>query len=160
MTAKWDRRFLAHAEHLASWSKDPSTQVGAVIVRPDRSIVAQGYNGLARGVIDTPERLNDRAIKLRITLHAEENAILTAGRHGGAIGCTLYTWPMPPCAHCAAHAIQAGIVRIVAPRPNPSHADRWGLDFALAAEMYREAGLALDLLGGTTHPSPLTEHNL
>ena len=42
---KWDKRFLEMAKLVASWSKDPSTQVGAVAVR-NRTVIAQGYNGL------------------------------------------------------------------------------------------------------------------
>ena len=53
---KWDRRFLALAEHVADWSKDPSTKTGAVIVRPDRTIASMGYNGFPRGMADTDDR--------------------------------------------------------------------------------------------------------
>ena len=42
---KWDRRFLKIAREGATWSKDPSTQVGAVIVDPDQRVVSLGYNG-------------------------------------------------------------------------------------------------------------------
>ena len=48
---KWDKRFLEMAKLVASWSKDPSTQVGAVAVR-NRTVIAQGYNGFPRGVDD------------------------------------------------------------------------------------------------------------
>ena len=41
----WDQRFLYAARRFASWSKDPSTKVGAVAVR-DRRILVEGYNGL------------------------------------------------------------------------------------------------------------------
>lgn len=43
--AEWDRRFLKIAREVATWSKDPSTQVGAVIVDPDQRVVSLGYNG-------------------------------------------------------------------------------------------------------------------
>ncbi len=68
---KWDRRFIELARHIAGWSKDPSTKVGCVIVNSDRTIASIGYNGLPRGVIDTPERLGLRDAKLAMTLHAE-----------------------------------------------------------------------------------------
>ena len=41
---KWDARFLDLAVYVADWSKDPSTKVGAVLVRPDRTIAALGFN--------------------------------------------------------------------------------------------------------------------
>ena len=47
---KWDRRFLKIAREGATWSKDPSTQVGAVIVDQDQRVVSLGYNGPPRGV--------------------------------------------------------------------------------------------------------------
>ena len=48
---KWDRRFLRLAREVASWSKDPSTKVGAVLVDPlDNTIVSLGYNGFPRRV--------------------------------------------------------------------------------------------------------------
>ena len=60
---KWDVRFLELAKHISLWSKDPSTQVGCVVVGPDREIRSTGFNGLPRGLEDTEERLNNREIK-------------------------------------------------------------------------------------------------
>ena len=55
---KWHRRFMEMAFLVASWSKDPSTKTGAIVVGPDREIRATGYNGLVRGVDDNkPERM-------------------------------------------------------------------------------------------------------
>jgi len=106
----WDERFLAMAQHVAEWSKDPSTKVGAVIVSPDRSEISIGYNGFPRGVNDDPNSYFDRELKLMQTVHAELNAILNAGH--SLKGHTLYT-TLAPCCHCAAAIIQAGIVRVV-----------------------------------------------
>ncbi len=106
----WDRRFLALADFIAEWSKDPSTKVGAVITHTkSRRIVSTGFNGFPAGVEDAPERLFDRATKYEMIVHAEQNALMFAGQH--AEGCTLYVTPLPPCARCAALIIQAGIAR-------------------------------------------------
>ena len=51
LSNKWDIRFLEMAKLVASWSKDPSTQVGCVAVR-NRNVIAQGYNGFPRGCDD------------------------------------------------------------------------------------------------------------
>jgi len=67
---KWDRRFLEMAGLVASWSKDPSTQVGAVIVRPNKTIVSVGYNGFPRAVRDDQSLYQDRPTKLMRTVHA------------------------------------------------------------------------------------------
>ena len=138
---KWDRRFLALAEHIAQWSKDPSTKAGSVIVDADNRVVSVGYNGLPRGIRDTPERLENREVKYKIIVHAERNAILIARR--SVAGCTLYVWPFMPCATCASEVVQAGIVRVVAP---PSDNPRWIDDFRLSQELFQEAGVSLLLL--------------
>lgn len=140
--SKWDNRFLGLAKHVADWSKDPSTQVGAVLVR-DRFVVSMGFNGFPAGVADTAERMNNRDLKLKFTLHAEENAILTA--HADLRGCTCYTWPIQPCARCAAKLAQAGIARVVAPEPSAAHALRWSTDFQVAETIFDECGIVLDL---------------
>lgn len=140
----WDTRFLELARHVATWSKDPSTRVGAVIADDDHRIVSVGFNGLPRGVEDREDRLNDRDIKLRLTLHAEHNAVLFAGRP--VTGCTCYTWPLPPCAHCSAVLVQVGIRRIVSARPSREVLVRWGTDLRLAEGMLKEAGVALVVL--------------
>ncbi len=91
MTDRWDHHFLDRCLLNARMSKDPRTQVGAIIVGPDREQRADGFNGFPRGIADTPERLNDRDIKMRLIVHAERNAICNAARIGVSIqGCTLY----------------------------------------------------------------------
>lgn len=111
---KWDRRYLDIAKEVSTWSKDPSTRVGAVVVRDNR-IVSVGYNGFPEGVEDTEDRYNDREMKYELIVHAEVNAILTAG--GRARGGTLYVYPgfgSPcVCTGCCKAAIQSGIKRIV-----------------------------------------------
>ena len=112
---KWDLRFLKLAEEVASYSKDPSTKVGAVLVDERKNVVATGYNGFPRGVKDTTERYNDREQKYPLVAHAELNAIINAGH--AARGCTIYVVPtlMIPCAcpECAKAIVQAGIVENV-----------------------------------------------
>lgn len=137
---KWDGRFLDMAKLVASWSKDPSTQTGAVIVDKARRVVSVGYNGFARGVDDDPARYANRDLKLKMVVHCERNAVLFAGR--SVEGCTLYTWPFMSCAPCAAMMVQAGIRRVVAPY---SDNERWLEDFRLSSLMFREAGVDVTL---------------
>ena len=113
--ADWDTRYLQMAELVASWSKDPNAQVGAVIVRNNR-VVATGFNGLPSDVLDTEERLEDQDLKLVMTVHAEENALIVAGRD--AEGATIYVHGKPVCCRCAGSIIQAGITRVVAMPPD------------------------------------------
>ena len=142
MDPKWHIRFLGLARHVAGWSRDPSTKVGAVITKGKR-IVSLGYNGFPQGVDDSPERYNNRETKYKMIVHAEKNAILFAGVP--LTGCTLYTWPFPPCSPCAGMIIQAGINRVIAPHPSEDHLTRWGTDFILAGQMFDEAGVLLEL---------------
>jgi dCMP deaminase len=141
LSEKWDERFLRLAEHISTWSKDPSTAVGSCIVRPDRTIASLGFNGLPRLVDDSHDRLYDREKKYPMTIHAELNAILNAKEP--LAGFTIYIFPFHPCAPCAAAIIQSGITRVVAPvSDNP----RWTASFELARMMFSEAGVAVDLV--------------
>jgi len=108
---KWDSRFLQAAAMFASWSKDPSTKVGAVLVDGERRILGTGYNGFPRGVEDALERLENRDLKYPLTAHAELNAIL--GCTLRPAGATLYVYPYPPCHECTKAIIQAGVRRVV-----------------------------------------------
>ena len=124
---KWDVRFLQMATFVSSWSKDPSTQVGAVIADKDNRMIGLGYNGFPRGVADD-HRLQDREQKYKLVIHAEENAILnsTATTHG----CTIFS-SHPPCLHCAGMLKQAGIARVVFEEPTGAFKSRWNLDETL-----------------------------
>jgi len=142
VSEKWDKRFLALASHIAGWSKDPSTQVGCVVVGPDREIRSTGFNGFPRGIEDSIARLENRELKYPLICHAEENAIMHAARIGISLkGCTAYvTWP--PCSRCARSLIQAGVDEVVYPAESEIP-ERWADDFEIATSMMNEAGLAV-----------------
>jgi len=72
---KWDKRFMELADHISSWSYDPNTKVGCVIVDDRNRILSVGYNGFPRGVIDAPYRYQDRPTKHLFVAHAERNAL-------------------------------------------------------------------------------------
>lgn len=139
--SKWDSRFLALAGLVAGWSKDPSTQVGAVIVDADKRIVSTGFNGFARGVNDAPA---EREVKLLRTIHAEENALLFARRD--VTGMTIYV-TRPPCARCAAKIIQSGVARVVFTLPPVDFVERWALEMKEAQAMFDEVGITVTALG-------------
>ena len=145
MESKWDERFLELAEHISTWSKDPSTKVGAVLVGPDKLIVGVGYNGFPRGVNDSDDRLNDRPTKYKFVVHAEVNALLMAGTR--ARGATLYVTPtfaIPNiCNECAKFAIQAGVKELVSWTPTGTEEQkaRWGEAIAISKAMLDESGV-------------------
>jgi dCMP deaminase len=145
---KWHHRFLALARHVEQWSKDPSMKVGAVIVATDRRVLALGYNGFPRGVADMDIRYQDRTLKYPMVVHAEVNAIVSAGHD--LRGATLYCSTGVPCPDCMGVIIQAGIQTVVYPpqrQPNskPGKTD-WEELGKLSVTMAREAGLKLQLI--------------
>ena len=141
MSDKWDKRFIDLAKLVGSWSKDPSTQVGAVIVDDKRRIISVGYNGFPRGVEDSEKRLVDREQKYAIIVHAEMNALAFA--RGSVEGCTLYTWPFQPCSRCAGFIIQSGIKRVVTIEHS---SERWNTNFNLSKELFSESGVKLEYI--------------
>ena len=132
---KWDKRFLDLAGHVATWSKDPSTRVGAVIVDANKRVVSLGFNGFPAGVND--EEL-PRERKLLRTIHAEINALAFA--NVSVRGCTIYV-THAPCANCTANLIQNGIAKVVFPRPVEDFKERWADHYSEAMLMLMEAGV-------------------
>ena len=140
-TYKWHTRFLDLAKHISTWSKDPSTQVGAVIVDNSKRIISTGYNGFSMGVHDNIERLENRDIKYEMIVHGEINAIVFARQD--LTNTTLYTYPFMPCSRCASIVIQSGIKTVIAPfNDNP----RWKDSFEITQTLFSEAGVELILL--------------
>lgn len=139
MTDKWDLRMLELAKHISSWSKDPSTKVGCVIVDSRKRIIGTGYNGLPMGVLD--HNLDDREYKYARTVHAEMNALLFM--HPSPLyALTMYIWPMPPCSRCAGPIIQAEIVRVV----SPPAGERWAESCRIGMDMFNDAGIFVEEL--------------
>lgn len=134
----WPEYFMGFAEHAAKKSKD-STQVGAVLVGPDREIRLTGYNGPPRGVVDSPDR-RERPKKYFYASHAESNTISFAAREGiRTSGCSIYVTHMP-CSSCAKILISAGISRVVY---GPGKTSMPEEEFFAAATMFHEAGVDL-----------------
>ena len=137
--SKWAERFIEMAKLVASWSKDPSTQVGAVITEQNR-IVSLGFNGYPHGVSDSAET-DSRELKLLKTLHAEENAILYAKRD--LSGCEIWVTHFP-CPNCAAKIIQTGICAVHCPTQDDDFLSRWADKIALSEEMFNQAGVTVE----------------
>jgi dCMP deaminase len=143
---KWDRKYLGLAQYVAdTWSKDPSTKVGAVLVNYEAGLEFIGYNGFPRGVEDTPKRYADRELKYKLIVHAEVNAIQKAGHF--ARGSTIYIYPsfsLPPvCNECAKFVIQSGIKEVVGFEPNleDPRVQRWMNSISISKTMFEEAGI-------------------
>ena len=135
LSEKLDQRFIKLAQHIATWSKDPSSRVGSVIVDEHRRVVSVGFNGFPAGVSDEEV---PRERKLLRVVHAEMNACAFAT--APVRGCTIYV-THPPCSNCAAILIQKGIFRVVYPTPEESFKQRWHEHYSEAILMFMEAGV-------------------
>jgi len=113
MTQDWDHYFLDLVRTVSTKSKDPHTQIGCVIVGPDREIRSTGYNSFVRGLDDTVAERSERPEKYWWIEHAERNAIYNAARMGTSLrGCTIYV-PSLPCVDCARAIVSVGIREVV-----------------------------------------------
>jgi dCMP deaminase len=145
---KWDLRFMSIAKEIATWSKDPSSQIGAVIVK-DRRILGTGYNGFPSGIEDTEERLNTRPLKYPLIIHAELNSLLNCLRHGiSVMDATIYIYGLPVCPDCAKSVIQSGINRVVVSFPTSKETDsKWFETWKLISiPMFNEANIMISRL--------------
>jgi dCMP deaminase len=141
----WDEYYLRICQVVAARSKDPNTQIGAIIVGPAHEIRTTGYNSFPRGIRDdVPERLVRPAKYLWIE-HAERNAICNAARSGTATeGCTIYVEIMP-CMDCARAIVQAGIKAVVVSSERMSQYSSAYYDehFGMVEVLFAEAGITV-----------------
>jgi dCMP deaminase len=135
----WGNRYTCLAKEISTWSKDPSTQVGAVVIGNNGEVLSQGYNGFPRGIKDTAARLKDRERKYNLVVHAEMNAIYNAGLNGVSLkGSTLYVYGLPVCNECAKGIIQVGIDKVIATRP-ADYNEKWDDSIKDAKALFKEA---------------------
>jgi dCMP deaminase len=133
------------AEHISAWSKDPSTQIGAVITSSDRQILSIGYNGFPRGFYDDG-RLFDREKKLLCTVHAEMNAIYNAGKNGISLNdACIYVYGLPICHSCSLGVIQSGITRVVVCEKFINN-ERWRESWEISKQNFNEAGVEIEII--------------
>ena len=137
----WDEFFLGLAKYMSTRSKDPSTQTGAVIVRPDHSVASVGFNGFPKPMPDEAELYADRNEKYSRIVHCEMNALLFCREP--VSGYTLYTYPFMSCDRCFVHMAQAGITKFVAPVATPEQLERWGSAFERVRQYAKEMNVKL-----------------
>jgi len=142
----WDILFMRLVYEYASKSKDPSSKIGAVVVKDKRPILF-GYNGFPEGVNDSPERLLNRSLKLAYTEHAERNVVDMAAAMGiSSANGTLYTQILP-CSGCAKAIMQARISEVVVHRPADEYfkncftGPSWAKEHEFTRIMFEEKGM-------------------
>jgi len=136
--SKWHNRFMALADHVSTWTKDPNKGVGAVIVDDKHRVLGIGYNGFPRGVKDLPERYADRELKHDLVCHAERNAL--DNYPAPVDSCTMYASYFP-CSECAKSIAQRGITTVISrvPDMDSEHATRFKWD--ITHLIFKEAGI-------------------
>jgi len=110
----WDEYFMNIARTVAKKSKDPSTQVGCVIVTADNKPVSFGYNGFVAGC-DENHMTFERPQKNLLSIHAEMNALIF--NNGSIRGCKAYV-THASCENCLKHMLQAGICEVIYEKSN------------------------------------------
>ena len=138
----WDSYFMQIAQVIARRSTCLRRQVGAVMVK-DQRILSTGYNGSPAGLLHCDEVgclrqslsvPSGERHEICRAVHAEQNALVQAAKHGIAIiGADLYTTHQP-CVLCMKLMINVGIRRVVYTHSYPDQ---------LAVSLAKEAGLEL-----------------
>jgi dCMP deaminase len=143
----WDNYFIEIMHTVAKRATCDRGRSGCIIVR-DKQIISTGYVGsppglphcddighLMREVINEEGGVSQHCVR---TIHAEQNAICQAAKHGVSLkGATLYC-KMEPCRVCAMMIISVGIDRVVALRKYHAAQE--------SREMFEVAGVQLDVL--------------
>lgn len=140
----WDHYFMLLASLAARRSNCMKRQVGCVLVRHSR-VIATGYNGTPRNTLNCMSggcpRCNNAAtisggvaLSTCLCLHAEENALLEAGRERVGEGAVLYCTTCP-CLTCSIKVVQVGITEVV-------YRHKYHMDVQ-AAKILGEAGIKL-----------------
>lgn len=135
----WEEYFMALVKLSEHRSKDPSTQVGAVITDMYNKIISIGYNGMPNGLSDDEmswerDSKNELDNKYFYVCHAELNAI--ANSNINLKGTIIYV-SLFPCNECAKLIIQHGIKKVV------YYDDKYAnLDSTIASKrMFDKAGI-------------------
>ena len=139
----WDTYFMQLAALAAQRSNCMKRRVGCVLVGRERRVISTGYNGTPRGLRNCAEggcpRCNDGnssgvGLATCLCLHAEENALLEAGRERIRAGAVLYC-DTCPCLTCSIKICQVGISEVV-------YAHGYSMDTE-TADVFRQAGVKL-----------------
>lgn len=141
-----NEKYIDIAKAIAALSKDPSTKVGAVLLGPNGEGGAWGYNGAPRGCNADVDHRSDRPEKYFWFEHAERNAIYTAARTGfTTTGCTMVV-THAPCMDCARGIVQAGIKKVIFPKPDKDFFERWEDHLERMAYLFSECGIEVEVI--------------
>lgn len=112
MKLKKLENYMKIAEVVSESSHDEDTKVGSILIDGESgAILSTGYNGFIRSAPD--EKLpKTRPDKYQYIIHAEQNLICNASRHGISMDGGILICTMSPCIHCIRLLYQCGIKEI------------------------------------------------
>ena len=136
------KKFFELANFQANlFSKDPNTKVGCILLAPESLFVlSTGYNGLCKGLDETKPERWQRQTKHFHVVHAEQNCLANACRHGISLANSIAIVTLFPCTTCAKLLIQSGIKYLVTKEPDMK-CPRWGEEFKYSLELLQESGI-------------------
>ena len=157
MNKTWQDRCMAVAKLCASWSKDPSTKVGACLSRNNKRTLSTGFNRFPTWIEDTQENWNDRTFKYQRVIHAEMVALQSALEFypRSVPGSTMVS-SFPVCPSCMRELVSCGITRVVQPRledtagfdkKHPEWVDQWKVLEADAIKIAESNGVEVVIHG-------------
>jgi dCMP deaminase len=119
----WDDYFMAMCFIVASRSKDPSTQHGALVVDEKHRIQGTGYNGTPALIADNdidwsrPDAASTdplkRAGKYPFIVHAEQNALDNCHGYPNVLHNSVIYVTGPPCSECTKRIASKAIKKII-----------------------------------------------
>ena len=152
------RDLFKQAYEAALLSPDPSTQVGALLVKQPRAgftpswlsddIIAKDCNRFPDKVLYKPERW-EKPLKYKVIEHAERNVIYQCAKSGTATKGLILVGTWACCSDCARAIIQAGISKVITHREACDRAPQfWQDEISVAYQLLKEAGVGLEFWSG------------
>ena len=143
----WDEYFLGLMHEVSKRATCDRGRSGCIVVQ-GKQIICSGYVGsppglphcdevghLMKKITDAAGNTSDHCLR---TIHAEQNAIAQAARHGIPLeGATLYC-RMEPCRRCAMLILASGVKRVVCEKRYHSGQE--------TREMFSEGGITLEVI--------------
>ena len=143
----WDEYFLRLMHEVSKRATCNRGRSGCIVVQ-GKQIVCTGYVGsppglehcdevghLLKKVTDSDGNASEHCLR---TIHAEQNAIAQAAKHGVSLsGATLYC-RMEPCRTCAMLILAVGIERVVCEKKYHAGSE--------TREMFKQGGVVLDVI--------------
>lgn len=124
------------AQTVSKLSKDPSTKIGSILIRPDNTVASVGYNGFPSNTLDEQHHFTDKDFKYKYIIHGEENAILNCQDHS-LKNYSIFIYGLPPCTNCLSKIINCGISSIYYKVSNESSYEKMKADWETSLQIIR-----------------------